>query len=373
MKKLLSLLFVFAFLADGNAQDFFTKDFNPRKRYVIICDPTVHRIKTIEYLTDNKIFDVKRKVEFVGVYFEGQNYDFSKTKAYIEKNKLKRFHLQEINGDLTEDNLYQNNELSGQFKKVFDNSVGIIFFGGPDIPPVIYGEENMKSFVTDPERHFFESSFLFHLLGGYQNEGFRPFLAERPDYLVTGFCLGMQTINVATGGNLIQDIPAEIYGAETAEQAVNIGRENLHRNYWQEIEEDEQFMSANLHTIKFTDHPFFGKTVKTRKNATPRILSAHHQAVDKIGKGLAVTALSPDGKIIEGLAHDKYRNVFAVGFHPEVPALYENMEPRKFHPSDVPKTYYEIIGKSSVRFHKVYWDFISETLNKAKKQKSMGK
>ncbi len=369
MRKLFSLLFVFAFLANTYAQDFFDTDFNAKKRYVLLCDPTISRIETIEYLTSHDIFDVKNKVEFVGVYFEDQKYDFDKTKAYIGENKLNRYHLQAIKGNLTEDNLFENNEISAQFRKMFDNSIGVIFFGGPDIPPSVYGEENTKSVVTDPERHYFEASFLFHLLGGYQNENIKPFLEDRPDYLVTGFCLGMQTMNVATGGTLIQDIPSEIYGAETAEETVNIGRENLHRNYWQEISDDDNFMGINLHTIQFTDHPFFGEAVKTRKYVTTRILSSHHQAADKIGKGLAVTALSPDGKIVEGIAHNKYKNVFAVQFHPEVPALYEDMQPLKFHPDDVPMPYHEIIGRASVRFHKAYWHFISESLKNVKKAK----
>ena len=369
MRKLFTVLFVFAFLANTYAQDFFDKEFNPKKSYVLLCDPTISRIQTVEYLTSHNIFEVKNKVEFVGVYFEDQKYDFSKTKAYIEEHKLNRFHLQAIKGDLSEDDLYENNAVSAQFRKVFTNSVAVIFFGGPDIPPAIYGEENTKSVVTDPKRHYFEASFMFHLLGGYQNEAFKPFLEERPDYLVTGFCLGMQTMNVATGGTLIQDIPAEVYGAETVEQTVNIGRENLHRNYWQEISDDDNFMGINLHTIQFTEHPFFGEAVNTYKYDTPRILSSHHQAADKIGKDLAVTALSPDGKIVEGLAHNRYLNVFAVQFHPEVPALYEDMEPLKFHPGDMPQPYHEIIGKSSVRFHKAYWHHISDALKKVKRLK----
>ncbi|WP_167618133.1 gamma-glutamyl-gamma-aminobutyrate hydrolase family protein [Maribellus sediminis] len=369
MKKLLTTLFLFVFVLTAFSQNFFDTDFDHSKRYIILCDPTVARIKTIQYLTGNDIFEVKKnKVKFVGVYFEDQNYDFSETKAYIEENKLKNFFLQEIKGDLSEDELFRNNEISAQLKKVFDNSIGVIFFGGPDIPPSVYGEENTRSVVTDPERHYFEASFLFHLLGGSQNENFIPYLSERPDYVVTGFCLGMQTMNVATGGTLVQDIPEEIYGAGTAEETVNIGRENLHRNYWQEIADDEQLMGINLHTIQFTNHPFFGEAVKVKKRDTPRVYSSHHQAAEKIGKDLAVTALSPDGKVVEALAHNKFKNVFAVQFHPEVPALYEEMQPRIFHPDDVPKSYYDIIGKSSVRFHKEYWAYISKVMSEVKKK-----
>lgn len=363
MKRLL-LFLVAGFLFFGSfAQNFFNEEPDPSKRYVILCDPTVSRIKTIEYLTDNKIFKVnKNKVEFVGVYFEHQNYDFSETKRFIEENRLSNFHLQEIKGELDKTNLFRENSISAQIKKAFDNSVGVIFFGGPDIQPEIYGEENTRSFVTDPQRHLYEVSFMFQLLGGSQNEDFTPFLSERPDYLVTGFCLGMQTMNVATGGTLVQDIPEEIYGAENAEETVKIDRNNLHRNYWQEIVNDSLLMGINLHPIYFTLNPFFGKVVKTDKASIPLILSSHHQAAEKLGKDLEVTALSEDGKVIEGLVHTKYSNVFAVQFHPEVPALYEDMEDLKFAPDDQPKSYHQIIGKEGLRFHKAYWKHISKAL-----------
>ncbi|MCD6355005.1 MAG: gamma-glutamyl-gamma-aminobutyrate hydrolase family protein [Prolixibacteraceae bacterium] len=110
-------------------------------------------------------------------------------------------------------------------------SYNVFFIGVPDIPPGVYGEENAHSVVTDPGRHYFEATFLFHLLGSYRNEAYKAWLTEKPNCLVTGFCLGMQTMNVATGGTLIQDIPAELFGAKTPEAILKIGRANLHRNY----------------------------------------------------------------------------------------------------------------------------------------------
>lgn len=361
MKKLILLPVFFFWIFGIYAQTFFEHDFAPNKRYVILCDPTVSRITTIEYLTENNIFKInKKKVEFVGVYFEGQNYDFAKTKQYIEENHLSNFHLQEIKGELDETNLYRENQISSQLKNVFEHSVGIIFFGGPDIPPSVYGEENTRSVVTDPGRHFYEASFMFQLLGGSQNENFEPFLAGRPDYVVTGFCLGMQTMNVATGGTLVQDIPEEIYDDLNAEETVKNERNNLHRNYWQEIVNDSLLMEINLHPVRFTANPFFGKVIKLEKLSTPRVLSSHHQAAEKLGKNLEVTAVSMDGLVVEGLAHKVYPNVFAVQFHPEVPALYEDMNSLKFAPGDQPDSYNNIIGKESVRFHKKYWKHISK-------------
>lgn len=371
MKRTLLLFLSLLFFSSAYSQNFFNTDFNKHKKYIVLCDPTVSHIKTIQYLRKGNLLNVKKnKVKFVGVYFENQQYDFRKTKQYIEDNKLGNFFLHKISGNLNESNLFTKNNVSDQLKQVFDNSIGIFFFGGPDIPPAIYGEKNTNSLVTDPERHYYETTFLYHLLGGFQDENFTPFLAERPDYVVSGFCLGMQTMNVATGGTLIQDIPAALFGADTPEATVKIGRTNMHRNYWQKIVKDSLLMTCNLHTIKFTEHPFFGEVVAVSKNLEPRIYSSHHQAVEKLGKAMEITCVSSDGKIVEGLIHSQYKNVFAVQFHPEVAALYENMSLRKFHPEDAPKSYHEIIGKASVCFHKAYWKHISDVLKKVKPLKA---
>ncbi len=367
MKRFIFLsLFLFS-ISGISAQHFFDTDFDTGKRYILLCDPTIHRIETVEYLTSNNIFKVNQKnVEFVGVYFDDQNYDFSKTKQYIEENNLQNYHLQQISGELDETNLFKENSISEQLKKIFENSIGVIFFGGPDISPGVYGEENTLSVVSDPQRHYYEASFMFHLLGGSQNEDFQPLLETRPDYVVTGFCLGMQTMNVGTGGTLVQDIPQEIYGAESAAETVKQNRDNLHRNYWQELVNDTLLMGNSLHPIQFTENPFFGKIIKADKSETPVIYSAHHQAAEKIGKGLEITALSPDGKVVEGLAHSVYKNVFAVQFHPEVSALYEDMFLRKFAAEDQPMSYHRIIGNESVRFHKLYWNHISKAFSSVK-------
>ena len=369
MKKLLLFLILSAFSFTVFPQNFFRGDYNHHKKYVILTNPTVYNIKTIRYLVNTGLLDVSHKIKFVGVYYEGQNYDFSQTRNYIDENGVKDFYLHEVHGELNESNVFEDNDCTSDLKMIFENSVGVFFFGGPDIPPAVYGEENTYSVVTDPNRHFFEVTFLYHLLGGYQDENYRPYLEDKPGYLVTGFCLGMQTMNVATGGTLIQDIPAELFGAETPDAVLKIGRANLHRNYWQEITQDTLLMGCNLHTITFTDNPFFGDIVKVPKRWNPRVYSSHHQAVERLGKGMEVTAVSPDGKIVEGLVDDHFPNVFAVQFHPEVPALYEDMYVRKFHPEDEPMSYNDIIGSQSIKFHEKYWNHISEVLRKARNKR----
>jgi putative glutamine amidotransferase len=366
MKQFLSAFFLFIFSANLVAQDFFREKFDTGKTYILLANPTVRNLETVTFLIDNNLLNVnKRKTRFVGIYHEQQAYDFEASRRYVETRGLNRFYLHEIRGKLDTTKLYLENGYTAEMKKLFENSAGIFFFGGPDIPPAVYGEKNTRSVITDPARHYFEITFLFHLLGSYRNNHFEPFLHKNPDYFVSGFCLGMQTMNVATGGTLIQDIPAEIYGAETPEATVQNGKMNMHRNYWQKISTDSLLMTINFHPIRFTEHPFFGERVKVAKTEKPLIYSSHHQAAEKIGKGLEVTAVSNDGKIVEALTHTTYPHVFAVQFHPEVPALYENQQQRKFHPDDTPQTYHELIGRQNVKFHKKYWRYISKTLKKA--------
>lgn len=333
-------------------------------KYIVIANPTARNIETVRFLTENQIFSINTaQVHFIGIYHAGQSYDFQQSHKYIEENRLSWISLLEMDCDLTLENIYGENDCTETFREIFRRSVGTIFFGGPDIQPEAYGEENLYSEVTDPARHLLELSYAFHLTGGSQNKEFQPFLATRPDYLVTGFCLGMQTMNVASGGSLWQDIPAQVYQKEGPEQTVQTDRNNLHRNYWQLISKDEQLMTINLHNIRFTGHPFFTKTIGAGKYHKPRIYSSHHQAPKDVGEGYEVTALSPDGKVIEGLAHSKFPNVFAVQFHPEVPALYEPREEWKFTPRDKPRTMHRIIGKRGVRFHLKYWNHISNVVN----------
>jgi len=231
MNKISLLICFITLFVSAFSQDFFNTSFDKNKKYVILTNPTVSNLKTIHFLVNAKLLDINtKKMKFVGVYFAGQAYDFAQAKKYLEENKIENFYLHEINGELTDENLFDENDCTPQLKQVFDNSAGVFFFGGPDIQPAIYGEENTLSEVTDPGRHRFETTFLFHLLGSYRNEEYKPLLEKNKKYMVTGFCLGMQTMNVATGGTMIQDIPAEIYRADTPEKTVEIGRQNLLRN-----------------------------------------------------------------------------------------------------------------------------------------------
>ena len=365
MKKLLITLAFIPLLISLSAQDFFREDFSKERDYVIIVNPTEWNIGVVKFLLDKGMLNLDlRKIEIVGVYHSSQEYNFNKSADYISRNGLTSFHLHEVKGILNEDMIYQQNPCSDDFRKIFENSVGIFFFGGADIPPAVYGEENWYSATTDPGRHYFEVSFMFHLIGGARNATYKPLLNEKPEYMVTGFCLGMQSINVAAGGTLYQDIPAQLYDSNTPQTTLLIGRNNLHRNYWQDITKDPDILEPNIHPVKFTDHGFFGKTIKVSPSLRPLVYSHHHQALKDVAPCFEVTALSDDGKVIEGIAHVKYPNVFSVQFHPEVSALYEDRAKVKFAPEDQLTTIHSMLDKQSIKFHKKYWAYISKVIRK---------
>jgi len=121
-------------------------------------------------------------------------------------------------------------------------------------------------------------------------------------------------------------------------------------------------MDNSFHQIEYTANPFFLERVKADKNLKPLVLSAHHQSIDDLGKNIIVTATSMDQQVIEGIQHRLYENVFAVQFHPEVPALYKEGKKMKFAPTDSPKSFYEILSPADREFHLKYWETISKAI-----------
>ena len=343
------------------AQDYFKNGGEAGKTYILIAHPTVENIKTMKYLLDNHILFIGES-EIVGIYYSFENYNYNQSINYINDNELTKFHLQHLTGMLSPENIYEENDFTNNFDILFEQSLGIFFFGGTDIQPILYGEENQYAVVNDPYRHLFEVSLLFHLLGGPQNPSFVPLLEKNPKYFVVGFGLGMESMNVATGGTLIQDIPAEIYGVDDPKDIVQLDKDKLHRNYWQEIFENDQIMKVNFHQLILPKGGFFDREVKWKETVSPPVLSSHHQAIDKMNDCWEVTAWSMDKKVIEGVHHKKYPNVFGVQFQPEVPALYEPMESFIFSPSDQPKSYFERTGEEGVKFLRKFWRQVSKSI-----------
>ena len=216
---------------------------------LVLLHPTVSNIESMVWMVDNKLIDIPG-VELVGVYFAKETYDYSASEKYLAKHQLKNYQLRKIEGEIKPEEIYRENSCTPAFRKLVDESDAILFFGGPDIPAAVFGEEqHLLTVVTDPQRHYFETSLFFHLIGGSRNPAFKPLLKNRPDFIVRAFCLGMQTMNVAAGGTLIQDIPTEVYHLNTLEKVAAQPSENQHRSYVSPQYPMEDLFGGNFHPI----------------------------------------------------------------------------------------------------------------------------
>jgi putative glutamine amidotransferase len=119
--------------------------------------------------------------------------------------------------------------------------------------------------------------------------------AERKRLPLLAICFGMQVLNVARGGTLIQDIKAQVSGAIKHEQGVPRDRPS--------------------HKVSLLADSRLG-TIATAEEAV--VNSHHHQAVAKLGEDLVAVSWSSDG-LIEGF-EDPRRDRFVVGvqWHPEL-------------------------------------------------------
>jgi putative glutamine amidotransferase len=253
-----------------------------------------------------------------GIYHEKQLTDFKKIQDFIETNKISWIKFQKISGDLNPDQIFQKNPQTSDFKRIFRESDGIVFFGGPDIPPSIYAKKTgLLTEIRTPFRHYLELSFVFHLFGGNQNKQFKPLLDESPFLPVLGLCLGCQTLNVGTGGTLIQDIWSDVYGKKYVEDVIAMPPDTWHSNPLVRLHPEKRPFPLNLHPIKLMEEGKFVRVFGFKSDETPLVLSSHHQMADMLGKGWKIIATSLDGKVVEAIEHIKFPTALGVQFHPE--------------------------------------------------------
>lgn len=169
---------------------------------------------------------------------------------------------------------------------------GIILGGGGDINPKCYGgNETETTYMVDEERDKTELALVKAIL-----ESQKPAL---------GICRGIQVINTALGGTLIEDIPGEI------------GEAVKHRLPPREPAEHEVIVKADSRLAKI-----LGQT---------RVVTAsvHHQAIRKVAPGLEVVAEAPDGTI-EAVEMADHPWFIAVQWHPELTSAKDPIQQRLF-------------------------------------------
>ena len=162
---------------------------------------------------------------------------------------------------------------------------GLMLTGGGDVDPTLYGETPHGTFdAAEAGRDAFEVA-----LSRAAVTRAIPFLA---------ICRGMQVLNVAMGGTLIQDIPSQVPGA--LPHSVPEPRFAIAHEVW-------VAKGSKLSTL-LADHMEDGETC--------HVNSRHHQSVQKAAPGFDVTATSPDG-VIEAMEMPSAAFCIAVQWHPE--------------------------------------------------------
>lgn len=166
---------------------------------------------------------------------------------------------------------------------VLDEIDGLMVTGGEDIDPALYGEESGSAvgFPSLPERDALEASLIKEAI--HRN---MPILC---------ICRGMQMLNVALGGRLIQDLPNH-----------------------QRVRDDDGEWKSTRHSIYLSPGSKLAATIGA--GGFFKVNSLHHQGFRDAHKSpqLLTTAYALDDGLIEGVELPGQTWVIGVQWHPEL-------------------------------------------------------
>ena len=158
---------------------------------------------------------------------------------------------------------------------------GLLLAGGSDIDPAAYGAAaHAATSGVVAERDDAEIELARAAMG--------------QDLPVLGVCRGMQVLNVARGGTLHQHVP-DVVGHD--------GHRPTPGSF-----------DASEHDVRVEDGSLAARTIGATRHTTKQ---HHHQAVDSIGSGFAVTAWSDLDDLAEAIELPGHRFVLGVQWHPE--------------------------------------------------------
>ncbi len=157
---------------------------------------------------------------------------------------------------------------------------GLLASGGPDIDPNLFGQAPVRGLGSiSPERDRYEMVIVRRAL--------------ELDMPVLGICRGIQTLAVAAGGTLYQDINSQVSGVLKHRQDAP---------YWHVS-----------HIVKCVP----GSAVASAHGSEEFMVNTfHHQTVKDVPEGFVATAHAPDG-LIEAMESTAHRCVIGVQWHPE--------------------------------------------------------
>ena len=164
----------------------------------------------------------------------------------------------------------------------------LILTGGGDVHPKLYDKPEVIAATTEVNE--LRDAFEFDVISR----------ALERNLPILGICRGMQVMNVFLGGNIIPDLPSVGYPSH----AETNGVENRH----------------SIHTIRDS---LLDAIVG---HGESMVNSVHHQAIDKLGRGLMGSAQSRDGVIeaAEWILKDRMSFLLLIQWHPERMKDYEN-------------------------------------------------
>lgn len=164
--------------------------------------------------------------------------------------------------------------------QIIDTLEGVLFSGGNDLDPSLYGEAyHPKAVPIDPDRQRFEMALLAEV--------------ERRRMPALGICLGSQLMNVYRGGSLNQFLP-------------EMARDPL-------LEHRKVDDIAPRHGVNLRDNSVVSQLLG--KNAIDAN-SSHKQSVNRVGRGLRIVGTAPDG-VVEGVEDPSLPLFLGVQWHPE--------------------------------------------------------
>jgi putative glutamine amidotransferase len=163
------------------------------------------------------------------------------------------------------------------FEEILDALDGLVFSGGSDLDPELYGEDaHPETTGVIRERDDFELALMTAALAR--------------DLPVLAICRGSQVLNVALGGGIEQHVPDRV-GNEVHKEIPGVFAE---------------------HDVEVTP----GTRLASIVGARTHVKSHHHQSFTGVGEHLQVTARADDGTP-EGLEDPSRRFTLGVLWHPE--------------------------------------------------------